>query len=148
MPSTTDPLHAIASTLVLLDEQGDSGRVTIARLGVGVTSSLTRNDARFIAAMATDLVIEATLRLFGEEATRPIGRARACAERVVQVVDAPGGRAAVLIGGRDLVGQEPALVAADRARAMRETIVAELERALGDEQPETVRRHDSALEGR
>jgi hypothetical protein len=134
MPSS---LSALAEELVVYDADRSPERVTLARLGVGDTRRLT--DGPRVAAMARDLLVDATVSLFAGATLRPLDQANALADRLVRIVDEAGGRSTVRICGSELVGAEEPAAAESRALSMRERLAAELQRALSDEPPATVR---------
>ncbi len=126
-------LRGIAERIILHAEErdGDLGRVFVLGAGVGDSRKLSARDAR-----AAQLALTTTIeRRLVDLVAMKLDDARKFAERLVEI-DADG---TVRVCGSELVGAEDPHAAADRARSMRERLVAALEAAL-DEAPVTSRR--------
>lgn len=140
-------LHALAEQVIVYDADRAPERVTVYGSGVGVSRGLARRDAiavRVALHVAVRQVLSAVTDL-DEAALDAVAR-----RLVVLGGSEERGRYTVTVCGSELVGAEDPAAAESRARSMRAVLVAELQRALADAMPPTVRRPEPQLsaEGR
>jgi hypothetical protein len=132
----SSPLHSLAEELVQLHTGLDRGQVAIAGAGVAVTRGKAPANTRI------DLTAlrAAMAQVIGRELGLDIDViVEVIVDRLV-VLEEADGVATIRVCGSELCGLEDLQTATDRARSMRAVLVAELQRALSDEPPATIRR--------
>jgi hypothetical protein len=128
-------LDAIAERIVQLFPGEDRGQVAIVGAGVAVTRCTTLSAARGDYAVLRAAISQVLGQLLPLESPA----ISQLTDRLL-TIDETDGRATIRVCGSELAGIEDIQTATDRALAMRAVLIAELQRALSDEPPATVRR--------